>query len=253
MGNNLVHINAENYLQDNLVNLSLIREEVFLNLYYEEKKIQTENDKKPNDNSKKNHEILKNFNIEQQIEYINNHKLSAKLKSYIKTALFYNFNIPEIQEVVNQKIKSKNLFDNTIENIKSLNNFGLKLFNIVKKYINTVLPEELKSISEEPLLYYFVNQLKKPLIKDYIIYTIYDFISLGDLSEEDICKLFNVKNDKYFKEQINEVKNLKKKYYNIVKKYYDMENKKNNKNLKLLIILISVIILLMAIFIFKNK
>ena len=253
MGNNLVHINAENYLQSNLANLNLIREEVFLNLYYEEKKIQTESDKKSKDNSTKNHEILKNFNTEQQIAYINNHKFSGKLKRYIKTTLFYNFNIPKIQEIVNQKIKSKNLFDATKENIKSLNNFGLKLFNIAKKYINSVLPEELKLISEEPLLYYFVNQLNKPLIKDYIIYTIYDFISLGDLSEEEICELFNVKSDKIFKEQINEVKNLKKKYYNVVKKYYDMENNKNNQNLKWFIIVISVIFLFMAIFIYKIK
>ena len=39
MGNNLVHINGENYLASNRINLILIREEVFLNLYYEENKI----------------------------------------------------------------------------------------------------------------------------------------------------------------------------------------------------------------------
>ena len=31
--------------------------------------------------------------------------------------------------------------------------------NIVKKYINSILPEELKFISEEPLFYFYVNQV----------------------------------------------------------------------------------------------
>ena len=42
MGNNLVHINADKYYESNLTNLILAREEVFLNLYYEENKIQPE-------------------------------------------------------------------------------------------------------------------------------------------------------------------------------------------------------------------
>ena len=130
------------------------------------------------DNSKINHEILKKYNKDKQMLYIYNHKLNGKLKRYIKTTFFFNFNIPEIQEIVNEKIKSKNLFEESKENIESLNIFGLKVFNIVKKYINSILPEELKFISEEPLFYYYVNQLYKPLTKDYIIYTIYDFISL---------------------------------------------------------------------------
>ena len=259
MGNNLVHINAENYFQSNLANLILAREEVFLNLYYEENNIKTEgNDKntgknknKSEDNSKINHEILKNFNKDEQITYINNHKLSGQLKRYIKTTLFYNFNIPEIKEIVNKKIKTKNLFEESKENIKSLNNFGLKLFNIVKKYINSVLPDDLKFISEEPLFYYYVNQLNKPLIKNEIIYTIYDFISLGDLSDEEISDLFNVKSDNNFKEQINEMRNIKKKYFNIVKKYYDIENNKSNKYLKWFLILSSIIILFMSIFIYQ--
>ena len=91
-----------------------------------------------------------------------------------------------------------------------LNIFGLKVFNIVKKYINSILPEELKFITEQPLFYYFVNQLNKPLTQNYIIYTIYDFISLGDLTEEEISALFNVKIDNILKEQIKEVQNLKK-------------------------------------------
>ena len=218
MGNNLVHINAEKYYEANISNLVLAREEVFLNIYYKENKIQAEkeSDKKRDnqqkkDNSKKNHEILKNFNKEAQISYINSHKISRKLKNYIKSTFFYNFNIPEIQEIVNQKIKSKNLFDDSKENIKSLNIFGLKLFHIVKKYIISVLPEELKFVSEEPLFYYYVNQLNKPLNKEEIIYTINDFITLGDLTEDEMGDLFNIKIDSNFREQIEEIQNLKKK------------------------------------------
>ena len=196
MGNNLIHINADKYYQSNLTNLILAREEVFLNLYYEENKIDLDEKEKLKDNSKINHEILKKYNKEQQMIYINNHKLNGKLKRYIKSTFFINFNIPEIQEIVNEKIKSKNLFEESKENIESLNIFGLKVFNIVKKYINSILPKELKFVSEEPLFYYYVNQLYKPLTKEYIIYTIYDFISLGDLTDEEISNLFNVKRDK---------------------------------------------------------
>ena len=45
MGNNLVHINGENYLKSNRINLILAREEVFLNLYYEENNIKQEKKK----------------------------------------------------------------------------------------------------------------------------------------------------------------------------------------------------------------
>ena len=218
MGNNLIHINADKYYQSNLTNLILAREEVFLNLYYEENKIDLDEKEKLKDNSKINHEILKKYNKEQQMIYINNHKLNGKLKRYIKSTFFINFNIPEIQEIVNEKIKSKNLFEENKENIESLNIFGLKVFNIVKKYINSILPKELKFISEEPLFYYYVNQLYKPLTKEYIIYTIYDFISLGDLTDEEISNLFNVKRDKIFKGQIKEIKDLKKKHFDIIKK-----------------------------------
>ena len=260
MGNNLVHINAEKYYQSNLTNLILAREEVFLNIFYRENKIlndknnaneKDDKNKKHQDNSKKNHEILKNFNKEAQIQYINNHKISGKLKRYIKTTFFYNFNIPEIQEIVNEKIKSKNLFDDSKENIKSLNDFGLKLFNIVKKYINSVVPKELKFISEEPLFYYFINQLNRSLVEGDIIYTIYDFVCLGDLSEKEISELFNVKSDTNLKEQIKEIKNLKKKYFNVIKKYYDIENNKSNKYLNIFIIISSIIILFTAVFIYK--
>ena len=160
MGNNLIHINADKYYQSNLTNLILAREEVFLNLYYEENKIDLDEKEKLKDNSKINHEILKKYNKEQQMIYINNHKLNGKLKRYIKSTFFINFNIPEIQEIVNEKIKSKNLFEESKENIESLNIFGLKVFNIVKKYINSILPKELKFISEEPLFYYYVNTLE---------------------------------------------------------------------------------------------
>jgi len=256
MGNNLVHINADKYYESNLTNLILAREEVFLNLYYEENKIKPEKkdikgNKKINDNSKFNHEILKNFNKDAQILYINNHKLTGRLKRYIKTTFFFNFSIPEIQEIVNMKIKSKNLFEESKENIKSLNDFGLKLFNIVKKYINSIVPEELKFIGEEPLFYYYVNQLSKPLTEGDIIYTIYDFVSLGDLSEEEISDLFNVKSDKNFMEQIKDIKNIKKKYFNVVKKYYEIENNKSNKYFKYFIIVSSILILFSAIFIYK--
>ena len=258
MGNNLVHINAEKYYEANISNLVLAREEVFLNIYYKENKIQAEkeSDKKRDnqqkkDNSKKNHEILKNFTKEAQIQYINNHKISGKLKRYIKTTFFYNFNIPEIQEIVDQKIKSKNLFDDNKENIKELNDFGLKLFNIVKKYINSIVPKDLKFISEEPLFYYYINQLNRSLVEEDIIYTINDFFSLGDLSENEISEIFNVKNDINLKEQIKEIKNLKKKYFDVIKKYYDIENNKSKKYLKLFIVLSSIIILFTAIFMYK--
>ena len=251
MGNNLIHINADKYYQSNLTNLILAREEVFLNLYYEENKIEFDEKEKLKDNSKKNHEILKKYNKDKQMLYINNHKLNGKLKRYIKTTFFFNFNIPEIQEIVNEKIKSKNLFEESKENIESLNIFGLKVFNIVKKYINSILPEELKFISEEPLFYYYVNQLYKPLTKDYIIYTIYDFISLVDLTDEEISNLFNVKSDKIFKGQIKEIKDLKKKHFNIVKKYYDLENSKSNEFLKYFVIILSVLILFISLLIYK--
>mgnify|MGYP006873159847 FL=1 len=249
MGNNLIHINAGKYYRSNLTNLILAREEVFLNLYYEENKI--EEKEKLKDNSKKNHEILKKYNKNEQMLYINSHKLNGKIKRYIKTTFFFNFNIPEIQEIVNEKIKSKDLFEESKENIESLNIFGLKVFNIVKKYINSILPEELKFISEEPLFYYYVNQLYKPLTKEYIIYTIYDFISLGDLADEEISNLFNVKSDKNFKGQIKEIKDLKKKYFNIVKKYYDLENRKSYEFLKYFLLIISVIIAFISLLIYK--
>ena len=82
MGNNLIHINADKYYQSNLTNLILAREEVFLNLYYEENKIDLDEKEKLKDNSKINHEILKKYNKEQQMIYINNHKLNGKLKRY---------------------------------------------------------------------------------------------------------------------------------------------------------------------------
>ena len=256
MGNNLIHINADKYYQSNLTNLKLAREEVFLTIYYRENKIQTENEKKDDnkkekDNSKKNHEILKNFNKEAQISYINNHKFTNKVKKYIKATFFFNFNIPEIEEIANRKIMSENLFEDTKENMRALNTFGFKLFNIVKKYINSILPEELKFISEEPLFYYFVNQLNKPLTQKYIIYTIYDFISLADLPEEEISSLFNVKKDDILKEQIKEVQNLKNKYFDVIKKYYDIENNKNDKYLKYYIIGTSVVILFIAILVYN--
>ena len=255
MGNNLVHINAEKYYRTNLTNLILAREEVFLNIYYKENKINTEKkdekSKKSENNSKKNHEILKNYTKEAQIEYINSHKLSGSLKKYIKTILFFNYNIPEIQAIVNEKIHSKNLFEETKENIISLNKFGLKLFNIVKKYINSVLAIELKFLSEEPLFYYYVNQLNKPLTEGDIIYTVYDFVSLGDLTEDEISEMFNVKVDNNVKEQIKEIQNIKKKCFDVVKKYLDNENNKSNKYLKLFIIVSSVLILFAAIFIYN--
>ena len=251
MGNNLIHINADKYYQSNLTNLILAREEVFLNLYYEENKIEFDAKEQLKDNSKINHEILKKYNKEQQMIYIYNHKLNGKLKRYIKSTFFFNFNIPEIQEIVNEKIKSKNLFEESKENIESLNIFGLKVFNIVKKYINSILPNELKFISEEPLFYYYVNQLYKPLTKEYIIYTIYDFISLGDLTDEEISNLFNVKSDKIFKGQIKEIKDLKKKHFNIIKKYYDLENRKSNVFFKYFLIILPVLILLISLLIYK--
>ena len=73
MGNNLVHINADNYKESNRINLILAREEVFLNLYYVENKINN-----TKNNTERNHEILKNFDKKAQIEFINNHTLSKK-------------------------------------------------------------------------------------------------------------------------------------------------------------------------------
>ena len=223
MGNNLVHINGENYLESNRINLILIREEVFLNLYYEENKIKNEES-----NSQKNHQILKNFDKNAQIEYINNHPLSKKLKKYIRTSFFYNYNIPEIKQIIDNKINSKDLFDESDENIKALNVFGIKLFNIVKKYINSIIPEELKFICEEPLFYFYVNQLYKPLNKNDIIFTVYDFFSLADLTLDELSKLFNVKKDSNLKEQLDKIKEIKKNNFFIVKKIFDKENNKNH-------------------------
>ena len=246
MGNNLVHINGENYLESNRINLILIREEVFLNLYYEENKIIFEGN-----NSKKNHEILKNFDKKAQIEYINNHPLSKKLKRYIRTSFFYNYNIPEIKKIIDDKINSKNLFDESVENIKKLNIFGIKLFNIVKKYINSLLPEELKFISDEPLLYFYVNQLYKPLNKNEIIFTIYDFLSLADLTVDELSKLLNVKKDNNLREQLDKIKEIKKNNFSIVKKYFDKEFTKDDLFFKWFGIIASILVLFVAFFIYK--
>ena len=246
MGNNLVHINGENYLESNRINLILIREEVFLNLYYEENKIKNEES-----NSQKNHQILKNFDKNAQIEYINNHPLSKKLKKYIRTSFFYNYNIPEIKQIIDNKINSKDLFDESDENIKALNVFGIKLFNIVKKYINSILPEELKFICEEPLFYFYVNQLYKPLNKNDIIFTVYDFFSLADLTLDELSKLFNVKKDSNLKEQLDKIKEIKKNNFFIVKKIFDKENNKDDLFFKWFSIILSILVLFTAFFIYK--
>ena len=246
MGNNLVHINGENYLESNRINLILIREEVFLNLYYEENKI-----KKEESNSQKNHQILKNFDRNAQIEYINNHPLSKKLKKYIRTSFFYNYNIPEIKQIIDNKINSKDLFDESDENIKALNVFGIKLFNIVKKYINSIIPEELKFICEEPLFYFYVNQLYKPLNKNDIIFTVYDFFSLADLTLDELSKLFNVKKDSNLKEQLDKIKEIKKNNFFIVKKIFDKENNKDDLFFKWFSIILSILVLFTAFFIYK--
>ena len=246
MGNNLVHINGENYLESNRINLILIREEVFLNLYYEENKIKNEES-----NSQKNHQILKNFDKNAQIEYINNHPLSKKLKKYIRTSFFYNYNIPEIKQIIDNKINSKDLFDESDENIKALNVFGIKLFNIVKKYINSIIPEELKFICEESLFYFYVNQLYKPLNKNDIIFTVYDFFSLADLTLDELSKLFNVKKDSNLKEQLDKIKEIKKNNFFIVKKIFDKENNKDDLFFKWFSIILSILVLFTAFFIYK--
>ena len=246
MGNNLVHLNAENYLEANRANLILAREEVFLNLYYEENNITNEKV-----NSIKNHEILKNFDKKAQIEFINTHKKSKKLKRYIRKVLFYNYNIPEIKEIIEEKINEQNLFDESDINIKALNIFGIKLFNIVKKYINAIIPEELKFISEQPLFYYYLNQLYKPLNKNDIIFTIYDFFSLADLTIDELGQLFNVKKDNNLKEQLEKMKKIKKNHFFILKKIIDKENNKDDQFFKWLSIILSILVLLTAIFIYK--
>ena len=246
MGNNLVHINAENYLESNRANIILAREEVFLNLYYKENNIKNEKN-----NSQKNHEILKNFDKKAQIEFINNHKKSKILKRYIRTTFFFNFNIPEIKKIIEEKINSKDLFDESDINIKSLNIFGIKLFNIVKKYINSIIPEELKFISEEPLFYFYINQLYKPLNKEEIIFTIYDFFSLADLTIEELSQLFNVKIDSNLKEQMEKIKEIKKKHFTIVKKIFDKQNKIDDQFFKWFGIIASILVLLTAIIIYK--
>ena len=246
MGNNLVHINAENYLESNRANIILAREEVFLNLYYKENNIKNEKN-----NSQKNHEILKNFDKKAQIGFINSHKKSKILKRYIRTTFFFNFNIPEIKKIVEEKINSKDLFDESDINIKSLNIFGIKLFNIVKKYINSIIPEELKFISEEPLFYFYINQLYKPLNKEEIIFTIYDFFSLADLTIEELSQLFNVKIDSNLKEQMEKIKEIKKKHFTIVKKIFDKQNKIDDQFFKWFGIIASILVLLTAIIIYK--
>ena len=246
MGNNLVHINGEDYLESNRINLILIREETFLYLYYEENKIINKGS-----NSQKNHQILKNYDKNAQIEYINNHTLPKKLKKYIRTSLFYNFNIPEIKQIIDEQITSKDLFDETDENIKSLNNFGIKLFNIVKKYISSVLPEELRFICEEPLFYFYVNQLYKPLNKNDIISTIYDFFSLANLTIDEISKLFNFKKDNNLKEQFDKIKEIKENNFFIVKKFLDKEHKRDDLFFKWFSIISSILVLFTAIFIYK--
>ena len=89
------------------------------------------------------------------------------------------------------------------------------------------------------------------MIEDEIIYTVYDFISLADLTEEEISELFNVKKDSNFKDQIKEIKELKKKYFTIIKKYFDIENEKSSRILKWFSIIAPIIVLFTAIFIYK--
>ena len=89
------------------------------------------------------------------------------------------------------------------------------------------------------------------MIEDEIIYTVYDFISLADLTEEEISELFNVKKDSNFKDQIKEIKELKKKYFTLIKKYFDIENEKSSRILKWFSIIAPIIVLFTAIFIYK--
>ena len=143
------------------------------------------------------------------------------------------------------------MFDESDINIKELNIFGIKLFNIVKKYINSIIPEELKFISDEPLFYYYLNQLYKPLNKDEIIFTIYDFFSLADFSIEELSHIFNVKIDNNLKEQMEKIKEIKKNHFIKVKKIFDKENNKDDLFFKWFSIIAFIFILLAAIFIYK--
>lgn len=237
MGNNLIHLRAQQYYQENLNNLELARKETFLKIYSREMNIE-----KPDYN-----QILKMYTPQQQIDYINNHKMTKELRKYLKTVFLLGYNIPALQKCVNEKLKSKTLFNTDRENMESINLFGIKVFHIVKKYINHVLPDELKFLEDEPLFYYFVNQLYLPLTKDKIIYTVFEFFTDCDLDEKQITNLLNIKMDKNLKEQINYVKKLKEEHFQDVLKYLEIfeknERSKNESGIGSILIFLSMIIL----------
>ena len=268
MGNNIIHINAGKYINNNIKNLVSLRQDVFLYFMSQEieenKKLNKEEDSLKNDNKanllskpkKEDLKLLEKYSPEEQMEYISKYKLTPKLKNYIKSTLFLNFNIPEIQKYVNEKLKSKTLFEATPKNMNSLNIFGIKIMNIVRKYIDSIIPQELKFIIDEPLFYYYVNQLHKPLEPNEIIFTIYDFVTFSDLGDEKISKILNVKNDNVLKEQIALAKKIKEEHFADVNKYYEIENNKTKisekfaNNYQLFIIFCSVLIMLVAIYLY---
>ena len=269
MGNNIIHINAGKYLNNNIRNLISLRQDIFL--YFKSLEIEDskksdkkedspKNDKKAKLISKPKKEdlkLLEKYSPEEQIEYISKHKLTAKLKNYIKSTLFLNFSIPEIQKYVNERIKSKTLFEATPKNMNSLNIFGIKIMNIVKKYIDSIIPQELKFVTDEPLFYYYVNQLHKPLEPNYIIFTIYDFVTFSDLGDEKISQILNVKNDNVLKEQITLAKKIKDEHFADVNKYYEIENNKTkitekfDHSYQYFIVFCSVLIMLVAIYLYN--
>ena len=269
MGNNIIHINAGKYINNNIKNLVSLRQDVFLYFMSQEieenKKSNKEEDSLKNDNKanllskpkKEDLKLLEKYSPEEQMEYISKHKLTPKLKNYIKSTLFLNFNIPEIQKYVNEKLKSKTLFEATPKNMNSLNIFGIKIMNIVRKYIDSIIPQELKFIIDEPLFYYYVNQLHKPLEPNEIVFTVYDFVTFSDLPEEKISEILNVKNDNVLKEQIALVKKIKQDHFTEVNKYYEIENNKTKITEKFdhsypyFIIFCSIIIMLVAIYLYK--
>lgn len=271
MGNNIIHMNAGKYFNNNMRNLISLRQEIFL--YFKSTEIEStkknseketdsliKNDKKEKLISKPEKEdfkLLEKYSPEEQMEYINKQKLNNKIKNYIKSTLFLNFNIPEIQKYVNDRLKLKTLFEATEKNLNSLNIFGIKIMNIVKKYIESIVPNELKFVTDEPLFYYYVNQLHKPLTPDEILFTIYDFVTLSDLSEDKISEILNVKKDSILREQINSVKKIKEEHFNDVSKYYELEKKKDKlsenilNNYQYFIIVASIIILFTALYLYK--
>ena len=74
---------------------------------------------------------------------------------------------------------------------------------------------------------------------------------MADLTIEELSQLFNVKIDSNLKEQMEKIKEIKKKHFTIVKKIFGKQNKIDDQFFKWFGIIASILVLLTAIIIYK--